>query len=96
PVIAALEVIGGVGLMLGVGTQLLAFLLACDMLVAVVLVSVKQGFGGGSEFELALLAGLVALVLGGAGPFTVLRPRKEVSRPQKEPIVPGAFATPRK
>lgn len=34
PVIAALEFVGGILIMLGLGSRLLAFLLACDMIVA--------------------------------------------------------------
>lgn len=65
--IATLEVIGGIGLILGVGTRLFALLLTFEMLFAILLARISAGFVGGYEFELALLAGLLTLFLGGPG-----------------------------
>ncbi|MBI3826612.1 MAG: DoxX family protein [Candidatus Rokubacteria bacterium] len=62
--VTAVELIGGLALVLGVLTRLAAGLLALDMLGAIVLVDLKGGFFAphGVELPLALLAGLVALL----------------------------------
>jgi putative oxidoreductase len=71
PVIALLEVAGGLALILGIGTQIVSILLAIDMLMAAVLVKGSAGFVGGYEFELSLLVALVALVLSGPGAWAL-------------------------
>jgi putative oxidoreductase len=69
-VVTAVEVLGGLALILGLGTRLAAALLAFEMFVAILTVRLKMGFVGGYEFELTLLAASLSLVLLGAGPVT--------------------------
>jgi putative oxidoreductase len=69
-VVTAVEVLGGLALILGLGTRLAATLLAFEMFVAILAVRLKMGFVGGYEFELTLLAASLSLVLLGAGPMT--------------------------
>ena len=69
-VVTALEVIGGLALILGIGTRWVAIPLAFDMLVALFTVHLAAGFfvsEGGYELVLLLLAASVALILGGSG-----------------------------
>ena len=69
-VVTAIEVIGGLALILGIGTRWVAIPLACDMLVALFTVHLAAGFfvsEGGYELVLLLLAASVALILGGSG-----------------------------
>jgi len=70
-VVIAVEILGGLALILGLGTRLAAALLAIDMVVAVLAVRLAAGFVGGYEFELTLLAAGLSLALLGGGPVTV-------------------------
>ncbi len=70
-VVTAVEILGGLALVLGLGTRLAAALLAFEMLIAILTVRLKMGFVGGYEFELTLLAASLSLGLLGAGPVTV-------------------------
>src|SRR5438445_13803743 len=70
-VVIAVEILGGLALILGLGTRLAAALLAIEMVVAILTVRLKMGFVGGYEFELTLLAASLSLVLLAAGPLTV-------------------------
>src|SRR5262245_8637707 len=73
PTIALLEVLGGIALILGLGSRIFALLLAIEMIVAIAIDKVHTGFVGGWEFELVLLAGLLALVFGGPGAISLAR-----------------------
>jgi putative oxidoreductase len=83
PLIGVLECFGGIALLLGFLTRPLAFAFACDMLGAIVMVQLKNGFSH-YELEFMLLASSVALALAGAGSVAVdslLADRQERSRP---------------
>jgi len=67
PLVALIEALGGLALILGFGTRIAAILLAIIMIVAIFSVKLTQGLLGGFELDLALLAGLVALILMGSG-----------------------------
>lgn len=67
PLVAAVEFLGGAALILGIGTRTAAVLLSIVMIVAIVTVTLKIGFSGGYDINLALLGGLLALLLAGPG-----------------------------
>jgi uncharacterized membrane protein YphA (DoxX/SURF4 family) len=67
PVVAAVEFLGGVAIILGLGTRTAALLLTVVMVVAMVTVTLSRGFAGGYDINLALLGGLLALLLAGPG-----------------------------
>jgi uncharacterized membrane protein YphA (DoxX/SURF4 family) len=67
PLVAAIEVVGGLALIVGFGTRIASILLAIIMVVAIFAVNLSKGLLGGFELDLALLSGLVALLLLGSG-----------------------------
>jgi len=67
PLVAAVEFLGGVALILGLGTRTAAILLTAVMIVAMATVTLQAGFAGGYDINLALLGGLLALLLAGPG-----------------------------
>nr|WP_201470754.1 DoxX family protein [Microbacterium hydrocarbonoxydans] len=74
PVVAFVELIGGVLLVLGLFTRPVGILLAIDMIVALVAVHLPAGLWvgeGGYEFVAVLGAGALALALTGAGRFSL-------------------------
>ncbi|MGH2507115.1 MAG: DoxX family protein [Ktedonobacteraceae bacterium] len=80
--IAVLEVFGGLVIILGLSwiTRVLAFLLALEMLVAILFVKLKAGLVGGYEFELVLLAALLALVFSGPGRLALWHEKEAQTR----------------
>jgi putative oxidoreductase len=72
-VLIAVELLGGLALLLGAGTRIAAALLAADMLVAALTVHVRHGFflPQGVEFVLTLLGACLALAGLGPGPWSV-------------------------
>jgi len=70
PFIALLEFFGGIALVIGLLTRLIALGFVCDMLGAILLVQLKSGFSH-YELEFLLLGSSLALVLAGPGEFSV-------------------------
>ncbi|WP_373232347.1 DoxX family protein [Cohnella sp.] len=64
-VVAILELAGGVALVLGLGTRIIAALFSIVMLVAIVKVKLGVGFVGGSELEIALFSMSICLAFAG-------------------------------
>lgn len=73
PIIAVLEFIGGIALLLGAFTRVAAFLLACDMLGAIILVHAAHGYGApkGVESVLGNFGMALAIALLGAGAYSI-------------------------
>ena len=84
PFIALLEFFGGIALLIGLLTRLLALGFVFDMLVAILLVQLKRGFSG-YELEFLLLVSSIALFLTGPGRFSV----DALLAGRSEPAVPG-------
>lgn len=75
-IVILVELVGGLALLIGLGTRYVAALLAVDMVVALVTVHLANGFfvdGGGAEFVLVLLAAALFFALHGGGTLAVDR-----------------------
>lgn len=73
-IVTFVELVGGLALIVGLGTRLFAALLAITMLVALLTVHLQNGFfasNGGVEFSLLLLAASLGFALAGAGRLSV-------------------------
>ncbi len=72
-IVSTVELFGGIALILGLLTSLVAIPLAIDMLSAIVLFHAKNGFfvPTGIEFVLMLLTASAAVGLAGPGAFSV-------------------------
>jgi putative oxidoreductase len=76
PAVAVLELAGGIALIVGILTRVVAALLAADMLGALFLVHAPAGIfasAGGYELVLVLAAAALAVALTGAGRISVDR-----------------------
>lgn len=73
PLVTMLEFFGGIGLVIGLLTRLIALGLAIDMLGAIFLVHLANGFflPTGYEFALMLMVASLALFLGGPGRLSI-------------------------
>lgn len=72
-VVTIVELVGGIALILGLLTHLSSKLLGIDMIVATLLVHAKNGLTGpsGAELTLSLLAIVIALMVLGAGAWSI-------------------------
>ena len=72
-VVIAVELLGGIAMIAGLGTRIVGALFTAVMVVAIATVHGPQGFflPQGYEFNLVLLAASIALVLQGAGAFAL-------------------------
>lgn len=68
--VMTVEVLGGLALVLGVLVEWAGWLLAIDMLFAILLVKISQGWIG-IEFELLLLLTSAMIALSGAGKYAL-------------------------
>ena len=84
PVVALVELFGGIALLLGLFTRLTAIGLAAVMVGAILFVHLPAGFFApkGVEFPLALMGGAIALALIGPGSWSLdgARARKLAGR----------------
>ncbi len=73
PLVALVEFFGGIAITLGLLTRLAALGIGSTMVVAILTVHLKQGFfnPGGVEVPLSLLGSAIALVIAGAGAYSV-------------------------
>jgi len=74
PLVALVELLGGLALVFGLLTRLASLGLAIDMLGAILLVHLKNGFfmqNSGYEYALTLLGASLALMLTGAGAYSL-------------------------
>lgn len=72
----ALEIVGGICLIVGLFTRLFAAALAIEMLIALLFVHLPKGYAaGGGGYEYVLLIGAVCFVIAmrGGGPYSVDR-----------------------
>ncbi len=98
PLTAAIELAGGIGLLLGLFTRLAALVLLCSQLVAAIAVHLPNGFflPAGFEFNLVLIGGLLALLFLGSGKYGVdeeARKRKGKTVYRERRVVPGEGST---
>jgi len=73
-VVGVVEFFGGILLIIGLFTQVVAALLAFIMFVAIVRTKLKSGFVGGYEFNLTLMIIALSLMFLGAGFFAIDKP----------------------
>jgi putative oxidoreductase len=73
PLVAAIELLGGVAIILGLLTRPVALALVADMMGAILLVKLKGGYFApdGAEYEILLCGAALALFFTGAGAFSL-------------------------
>jgi putative oxidoreductase len=71
PFIAGLELIGGILLILGIGTRWISVLFACEMLVTTVLIQIPAKGWNGADLDRMLLAASLLFILAGPGALAV-------------------------
>jgi uncharacterized membrane protein YphA (DoxX/SURF4 family) len=65
-VVAGIEIIGGVALIVGLGTRIVSALMAFIMVGAIVKVKIGAGFMGGYELDLVLMVIAIYLAMNGS------------------------------
>ena len=70
--VALIEFIGGIAILVGFKTRAFAFLIGFVMVIALLLVHIKQGWAN-SEFPLSLLVIAISLILSGPGNKFVMK-----------------------
>ena len=92
PLVGVLEFFGGIALIVGILTRVIALGMAIDMLCAILLVRLKGGFfaPNGAEFEILLFAASLALVVTGAGTLSI----DEARALRRSPAVGDPYARP--
>lgn len=70
-VVTGIELIGGVALIVGLGTKIVSALLALIMLGAIVKVKIGAGFMGGYELDVVLLAIAIFLSITGSSMYSL-------------------------
>ncbi|WP_082034399.1 DoxX family protein [Cohnella kolymensis] len=70
-VIALLETVGGIALIVGLGTRIFGSLFAIEMIVAIFAVKLSMGLVGGYALDLALLASALHLAINGSTLYAV-------------------------
>jgi len=70
-VVTGIELIGGVALIVGLGTKIVSALLALIMLGAIVKVKIGAGFMGGYELDVVLLAIAIFLSITGSSLYSL-------------------------
>jgi putative oxidoreductase len=69
-IVAAIEFLGGIAVLLGVGIRTAGFLIALVMVGAIATVKADAGFMGGYELDFTLLLVALGLVFTGAGKYS--------------------------
>lgn len=70
-IVAFIELIGGIALILGIGTKIVSVLIAIIMLGAIFTAKLSLGFLDGYELDIALLAISIYLILADRTPFSL-------------------------
>src|SRR3954454_9328977 len=98
PFVAFVEFFGGIAILLGLLTRLAALGVGATMVVAILTVHLKNGFFAptGIEFPLSLLGSAIALVIAGAGAYSldaVLERRRGGGRAAEQVTAPADVRT---
>ncbi|MBP2079846.1 DoxX family protein [Oceanobacillus polygoni] len=70
-IVALIELVGGIALILGIGTKIISALIAIIMLGAIFTAKLSLGFLDGYELDTALLAISIYLILADRTPFSL-------------------------
>lgn len=86
-VVAIIELVGGIAMILGIGTRIVAALFALVMIGAILMAKISVGFAGngqmaGWELDLAFLAMSVVLFMNGSEKFALLTSKNNQSNLQ--------------